>query len=146
MEIPVLDTTSYQALLSKDVKVWRSRITELSGEIAIKEKERNSLLKKVDAAMVLLGPDSNDADSASELGSIRTLIDNLMFDGAIRRPKDMRRDLIAKGVDPERVSSSTGNFYNAIAQLVDSGALERDEESRYWNPKKSSGPEKEGML
>jgi hypothetical protein len=48
-----------------------------------------------------------------------------MEDGKTRKPRDMRRDLIAGGMDLKRVSSMTGNFYNAISRLTQDGILIR---------------------
>lgn len=127
---------SYVFALTADLSRWRARIAELNNEIAVKAKERDDLSRKVDAAQTLLG----QVDDDGEASSLRRMIQDLMTDGAIRKPRDMRKDLVARGVEASRVSSSTGNFYNSLARLVDDGTLMRDEDSRYWDPKKSRGP------
>jgi hypothetical protein len=136
----MLDTNSgYAALLTKDLAKWRDSVAHLNSEIASKTKERDDLTKKIAAAETLLGG-AGDIAAESDLASLRSAIRDLMTDGVVRKPRDIRRHLIAKGIDPKRISSTSGNFYNAIARLSNDGVLMRDNESRYWDPTKSSGP------
>jgi chorismate mutase len=137
----MLDTASgYEALLMKDLAKWRDSVSRLNMDITSKTKERDDLAKKIAAAETLLGGQKDDAGAESDLASLRNAIKELMEDGIVRKPRHIRRDLIARGIDPKRISSTSGNFYNAIARLSNDGVLMRDAESRYWDPKKSSGP------
>jgi ElaB/YqjD/DUF883 family membrane-anchored ribosome-binding protein len=140
----MLDPASgYEALLTKDLARWRERITALNNEIAVKTRERDDLSRRVDAAEVLLGRAGEAADG--EQAALRNHIKEVMSDGHIRKPKEIRRDLIARGIDPERISSRSGAFYNSLSRLVIDEDLARDDESRYWDPKKSQGPSSSNM-
>jgi hypothetical protein len=133
----MLDSPGYTAALTADLSRWRERIALLNNEIAVRGKERDELTKKVSAAETLLGV---GVDADGEATSLRAVIKDLMADGAIRKPKEIRRDLVARGYDADKVSSSTGNFYNSLGRLVEDGALNKDDASRYWDPTKSGGP------
>jgi hypothetical protein len=133
----MLDSPGYTVALTADLSRWRERIALLNNEIAVRSKERDELTKKVSAAETLLGV---GVDADGDASSLRLVIKDLMTDGTIRKPKEIRRDLIARGYDADKVSSSTGNFYNSLIRLVDDGALKKDDASRYWDPTKSSGP------
>lgn len=133
-EFAMLDNPGYAAALTAELTRWRERIAVLNNEIAVRGKERDDLAKKASAAETLLG--TADAESVS----VRFLIQELMSDGEIRKPKEMRRDLIARGYDPDKLSSSSGNMYNSLARLVEDGVLKRDDNARYWDPLRSTGP------
>jgi hypothetical protein len=137
----------YEVALTKDVSLWRRRVAELNNEIAVRDKERADLMKKLAAAETLLGHDASGFDEeTSEFATLRKAIRELLSDGVIRKPKDIRKDLVARGVDPERVSSNTGNFYNALGRLVHDKTLRKDGSSRYWDPAKSPGPATPGDI
>ena len=123
-----LNCQVFTARTTKDLSQWRLRIAELNNGIALRTKERDALGAKGAAAEVLLGKkvdEQTDDRSSSELAALRKAITELMEDGKTRKPRDMRRDLIAGGMDPKRVSSMTGNFYNAISRLTQDGILIR---------------------
>ncbi|GLH80605.1 hypothetical protein SSBR45G_55140 [Bradyrhizobium sp. SSBR45G] len=126
-------------MLTADVTRWKQRIAELNELIFKSNQELEELEKKVTAAAVLLGP-TGTSETDSDAANLRKLIKTLMADGQIRKPRDIRQALINRGVNADLISSRSGNFYNAIARLVAEGDLKKDDESRYWNPEKSSGP------
>ena len=137
----MLDATApsgYHAMLTADVARWKQRIAQLNDEIYTRKQELDDLTKKVDAASVLLGGNAPEVDSDAAL--LRNHIKTLMADGQVRKPKDIRQALVNRNVDPELVSSRSGNFYNALARLAADSDLKKDDDSRYWNPEKCSGP------
>jgi hypothetical protein len=132
-------TSSYHSMLTADLSRWRQRIKELNDQIFGLTRDRDELLRKAEAATVLLGGSVSDSNE-TEAASLRNHIKTLMSDGLIRKPKEMRQSLEARGVEPERVSSKSGGFYNVLVRLADDGDLKRDAMSRYWDPTKSNGP------
>ena len=127
----------YSAALLRDLEDWRARFTELSVQISRLQKDRDETGKKILAAEVLLGDVMRE--DRSEAASIRTAVKELMKDGLVRKPREIRQELEAKGVDSKKISSHTGNFYTSLARLVSEGGLKKDERGRYWDPSCSAG-------
>jgi hypothetical protein len=126
----MLDKTGFAEPLLRDLQNWRSELSDIENKIAVLQKQRDAINKKVIAAEVLLG--GNDKPEGE---SIRSLVIQLMSDGRRRKPKEIRRDLVARGlVEADRVHVNSGNLYNALVRLVNDEILKRDEESNYWNP------------
>lgn len=125
----MLDKTGYGGALLRDLQNWRSELSEIDNRIAVLQVQRDALQKRVVAAEVLLGD-----VGANESDSVKSLVQQLMADGKRRRPKDVRHDLVARGIDPARIPTNSGNLYNALLRLTDDRVLKRDEDGVYWNP------------
>lgn len=128
----MLDKVDYNAALLRDLQKWRAELTDIDNGIANVMKRRDEIYRKVVAAEILLGQTAT-ADSDSVKGAVASL----MEDGRRRKPKDIRHDLVARGMDPSRIPTNSGNLYNALVRLVDEGVLERGSDGYYVNPKKS---------
>jgi hypothetical protein len=128
----------YTHALLRDLEEWRERLGAVVGQIKTLERERDDINKKVVAAEVLLGHGNSESTSTS--ASMRDAIQRLMADGRVRRPKDIRRDLLATGIDPKKLTSHAGAFYNALLRLAEQDHLKKTPDGRYWDPAKSAGP------
>jgi hypothetical protein len=120
------------SLLTEQLSTWRKRLHELDESVSKLSAERDAVRAKISAASTLLGrPMNSDYSEAGE----RALVDEiteLMRDGVGRAPAHIRRDLIARGIDEERVSSRTGNFYNSLMRLTERGTLDRKGKAYIW--------------
>lgn len=130
--------TGYQTALMRDLQEWRDRLGKVIGQIKALERERDEINRKVVAAEVLLGQNEQPTETAAS--SMRAAIEALMTDGRIRRPKEIRRELRSSGISPNKLTSHSGAFYNALMRMTNDGFLAKTEDGRYWDPTKSSGP------
>jgi len=126
----LLGNPSLPNLLTQELKQVRDELDALDRNLAMLETKKAGLKLKVAAIETLLGRTPSGGDGAAE----PTLADEIMAimaDGTARNPKYMRKDLIRRGVDPDRVSSSTGNFYNSIFRLVKRRKLTKEPGGKY---------------
>jgi hypothetical protein len=108
----------------------RKRVDELNRQISVLMAEREQFESKIAAAETLLGKvPAREAPGA--IPSLKEVVRELMRDGVRRSPREMRETLVARGIEAERVSSSTGNFYNSVHRLLQEGALIKDPDGRY---------------
>jgi len=128
----------YTNALLRDLEEWRERRGVVVGQMKTLERELGDINKKIVAAEVLLGHNGNE--SSSPAASMREGIQRLMADGRVRRPKEIRRDLLATGIDPKKLTSHAGAFYNALMRLTEHDNLKKTPDGRYWDPAKSAGP------
>lgn len=132
----MLDATAgYGAALSRDLQDWREQAQAVLLKVTQHQREYDALMKKILAAEVLLGQAVDSANAHPQ--SIRSLIREVMADGHIRTPKDVRQALAAAG---HKVPTSSGSFYTTLLRMVEDSELAKDDQSRYWDPTKSRGP------
>jgi len=113
-------------MLHHELEQWRKRMSALDREIIKYQAERDQLAKKIEAAEIIVG-----VPAGSDKRSLLDEIEELMRDGKARLPGDIRRDLIARGIPPDRVKSTTGYFYTTLARLVERKVLAKDGRGRY---------------
>ena len=117
-------------ILGGQIATWTTKLHELNRCIAIKTAERDRLQAKIAAAETLLERPPSLA-TREGVTSIREYIEDVLKDGVPRAPNEIREEILARGVDPSRVSTSTGNFYNTIRRLVVDGRVEKQPDGRY---------------
>lgn len=114
---------------------------ELDRVISVSTAERAVIQAKIEAAETLLGKKSAMGAPRTPEIPMKKLVAELMADGVRRNPTEIREALIARGVDPIRVGSDSGNFYNAVRRLMLDGYIAKEADSRYrlTNDKPGSG-------
>ena len=117
-------------LLGGQIATWTAKLHELNRCIAIKTAERDRLQAKIAAAETLLERPPSLATREGQ-PSIREYVVDVMKDGVPRTPNEIREEILARGVDPSRVSTNTGNFYNTIRRLVVDERLVKQADGRY---------------
>lgn len=123
---------AWKAALDEELSAWRLRSRTLAAEIAKLQAERDTLEQKLKAAEILLGrphiPEMHDEDRVL---SVREVIASLMQDGKARNAPEIRAALIAAGIDPSKVGTASGAFYNALARLTQRDVLVKSDSGVY---------------
>lgn len=126
---------AWKGALDDQLSGWRLRARKLASHIAELQEEHSKLEEQIKAAEILLGkphiPEMHDDDKPM---SVREMVYSLMRDGKPRDGADIRAALVAAGVEPAKISTSTGAFYSALGRLVDKKLLVKTERGVYRLP------------
>ena len=129
-------------LTTEDVERWRSELAELNERISVAQLAAAVLLRKLDAAAVLM-PELEDAqssswrkDSEASASSGATLYDAIQRVVAASRspmtPK-MIRNAIAHSADAGLIGSQN-YLYTAIKRVADKGLIIKEDEGYVLGP------------
>jgi hypothetical protein len=120
----LFEVNNLNKILGQQLREWRERETNLCESIDRDTAERSALREKIEAAEKLLGFAPSEGKRGGRL-HLENEIEALMADGENRSPNTIRTLLIARGVDPAKVKSSSGYFYTTLSRMVVKGMLKK---------------------